>query len=191
MPVEDFRNRFVESLREVGELLEEHDYEINAYGACVDNAHYIGKIHISNYEDTPEEALDKTINELGEGNYAMEFTDEELLDVINSELDASRVIYRRLFGSIDVDEPYVNLSKDSVQERVDVDESTDPIADDNICRAFGITIRHRPEFPDNYWQVGTAQTQWPYTQSEAEEQVHQIIDILNQNGHEAEEIWIM
>lgn len=170
MKQEYFRKNFEEILGNAGEALQQNGYDIQNYKTFVRDRN--GNHHF-NFADNPEEALDQTLEETSGEQLYISVNGYEINDIVNNELDPAKLIYRNVRGAIDLDEP-----------------TTQPEWANEPIPAFGTTISYIPEFPDDYFEIGTAETQPPYTRQDAEEQVEDIIEILDENGFTAEEGYI-
>ncbi|KAB7514612.1 hypothetical protein DM867_05695 [Halosegnis rubeus] len=171
MSKEHFRNKFEEALTTAGEALENNGYNIQKYQSFVQDRN--GK-HNFNYANNPLAALDQTLEETRDGEKLYIAVDgDEISDIINNELDPAKLIYRNICGGIDLDEP-----------------ATQPEWANEPIPAFGTTVSYIPDFPDDYFEVGTAETQPPYTRQDAEERVEGIIEVLGENGFTAEKGFI-
>jgi len=171
MSQEHFRNKFEEVLKKAGETLENNGYDILDYKALVkDQDGY----HNFNFADNPEEALDKTLEETRDGDQLyIAVKGDEINDIVNNELDPAKLVYRNVCGGIDLDEP-----------------TTQPEWANEPILAFGTTVSYIPDFPNDYFEVGTAETQPPYTKQDAEERVEDIIKVLDESGFTTEKGYI-
>lgn len=171
MSQENFRDRFEEVLKNAGEALENNGYNIQKYQAFVGDRN--GNHHF-NYADKPLAALDQTLEETRNGEQMfIPVNGDEIADAVNNELDPANLIYRNVRGGIDLEEP-----------------STKPEWAEEPMPAFGTSVSYIPDFPDDYFEVGTAETQPPYTRQDAEERVEDIITVLDGNGFETEKGYI-
>jgi hypothetical protein len=171
MSQEHFRNKFEEALTTAGEALGKNGYDIQDYKTFVRDQ---GGNHYFNFADNPLAALNQTLEETRDGDQLyISVNGDEISDVVNNELDAENLIYRNICGGIDLDEP-----------------TTQPEWANEPVLAFGTTIEYIPEFPDDYFEIGTLETQPPYTRQDAEEQVEDIIEVLEENGFTAEKGFI-
>jgi hypothetical protein len=171
MNQENFRSKFEEALRNAGETLEDNGYNIQKYQSFVQDRN--GKHHF-NYADNPLAALDQTLEDTKNGEQMyIAVKGDEISDVVNNELDPANLIYRNVCGGIDLDEP-----------------TTQPEWVNEPIPAFGTTISYVPKFPDDYFEIGTAETQPPYTRQDAEERVEDIIEVLDESGFTTEKGYI-
>ena len=167
MNQEHFRNKFEEALKTAGEALENNGYNIKKYQAFIRDQNGNRQFNTAN---NPIEALDQTLEEIrNEGYLFIGVKGDEISDVINDKLDPAKLIYRNVCGAIELDEPTTQH-----------EWANEPIP------AFGTTVSYIPDFPDDYFEVGTAETQPPYTRQDAEERVEDIIEVLGENRFTAE-----
>jgi len=171
MSQEHFRNKFEEVLKKAGETLENNGYNIQKYQSFVQDRN--GKHHF-NYAGNPLAALDQTLEETKNGEQMyIAVKGDEISDIVNNELDPANLIYRNVCGGIDLDEP-----------------TTQPEWANEPLPAFGTSVSYIPDFPDDYFEIGTAETHPPYTRQDAEERVEHIIEVLDGNGFAAEKGFI-
>lgn len=169
----EFSTRFEDSLQTIGEALQDSGYEVNGYSASVGDQK---GIQHSQFAEDPETALTSLLAELEEDDNSMFFYigGEELAEAAKGERDLQGLIYRNIRGTVQVDEPLLDQP----------DWADEPL--DNPIPAFGTDVIYVPEFPDDYWEVRTNESQPPYTWEDAEERVDDIISVIEQAGHTAE-----
>lgn len=167
----NFRSRFEEVLKNAGETLENSGYNVQKYQAFVAD---INGGHNFNYADNPLAALDQTLEEARNGEQMfMAVSGDEISDAVNNELDPANLIYRNVRGGIELEEP-----------------TTQPEWANEPMPAFGTSVSYIPDFPEDYFEVGTAETHSPYTREDAEERVEDIITVLDGNGFNTEKGFI-
>jgi hypothetical protein len=167
---EAFAQAFQRTLSQAGDALERAGYDVQAYKMYLNTDH--GYDHYT-FGDTPEAAYDQFLTNLSTEEEGVQFyiPTERLVNGLRDteQFDPARDIYRSVLGGIDVDEP------------------TSDIED---LPAFGTYIRYIPDFPDDHFRVGTADTYAPYTHEDAEQRVNDIIAVLEDAGFDAEQATI-
>lgn len=167
MSVSDFRSKYEDALMTAGQALENNGYDLTYYGAIV-GLNTAGEAY-SNFDSAPLAALEATIDDLeaAERGLSINLSGNEFAEVINGEHNPESLFTRNVIGAAEVDEPHFRLGGEKFP-------------------AFGTTIYYIPEFPDDHFEIGTAQTQRPYTLEDAEERVNDIVETLEGAGFETE-----
>lgn len=170
MVADDFPTQFADTLRAAGQTLEEHGYDVVAYGASISDTQ---DIQHTDFADTPEEALDAALDATSEDRLQVYVDGSTLQNAVQGEDDWDDVVYQTVRGQIEIDEPMLDQP----------DWADEPL--DEPVHAFGTVIRYVPDNDDGYFEVGNEDVQPPYTQDEANERVDTIIDTLQEAGFEA------
>lgn len=157
----DFPTRFQDQLEKAGEALENDGYNVEGYRSKLPvrnrkTSRYTGS------GNSPTEAFENLMNEIQGEKLEIPIQGEELEASLRSGEPPISVIYDRVRGSIDIEEP-------------ETDTDTD-------YPAFETMIRYRPEFPDDYFQIGTTDTRGSYTHENAEQRVTNIKQTLEEAG---------
>jgi hypothetical protein len=171
MSSDSFRLQFEQALETGAEALESAGYDVNGYSASI--AHSRGNSYRSHQED-PLEALDTTLKQARKEDESLftHLNSREIAEAIHGDLDVESLIYRNIRGGIDIEDPEVQ-----------------PEWADNPQPAYGTSIQYIPE-QDDYFEIGTAETQPPHTTEDAEERVEDIIETLESTGLTAEKGFI-
>lgn len=180
----EFKTEFVDNLSEVGEVLSQNGYDIANYTGNLK----IGGVKAAGHANTPEQALKETLNDIDEDkSITVPVPGNKVRAVYEGEDPGlEEILYSNLTGSIEVEEPLVDWSKD--RENMDqVDPSTDPTTNEQITAAFGLNIEYHPDPEQNgYWEVGSLGTAPTHTLEEAEQRVQNIAETLEENNIEYE-----
>jgi len=164
----DFVDQFVDGMETGVEALETAGYDVEDYHTIV---HDTQNNRIANSGETPEEALEQTLQELQNDNHlSFYISGEEFSEVLQGEQDSDPLIYRNLVGGLRIDEPTTNQV---------------PYTDEHL-EAFQTSIGFIPEFPNEYWEVETGVTKPPYTEEDTEEHLQGLVQAFEKAGIEVE-----
>lgn len=162
----DFKSRFSENLRTGAEALEDAGYDTGMYQAAIDHSEGL----VSNWADTPEEALDTTLEEIqDEDQLFLYVAGDEFAEALQGERDVASLIERNLRGGVEVDEPMTD----------------EPPYVDEPIPAFETSVRYVPDEND-YWEVSTGVTKPPYTEEDTEQHLQNLVQAFDDAGIEVE-----
>lgn len=165
-----FREVFSHNLSEAGSTLDAAGYDVLGFKAYLRSEH---GYDYHTYADTSGAAFDRLLDAVpANERFWAPLSGEELVDSLqgggNQTFEPECLLYRQVRGGIEVEEPMAEVDW----------------ADE--LPAFGTYIRYVPDFPDDYFRIGTTNTHPPYTREDAEGRVSDIINVLNKGGFEAE-----
>lgn len=166
MSLDCFRDQFETALRTGAKALETAGYDVNGYSASI--SHSQGNSYTSHQED-PLSALGATLEQAKEKDESLFIPvgSQELAEAVQEGKEIEDLVYQNIRGGIDIEDPEV-----------------EPEWAKNPLPAFGTRVEYIPE-PDPYFEVGTAETQPPFTTEDAERRVEDIINNLRDAGKSA------
>lgn len=160
----DFPVRFADKLEKAGEALENNGYNVEGYKSKVLVRNRKTKRYMAN-GNSPTESFENLMDEIQGEELEIPIQGEEMEASLRSGEPPISIIYNRVRGSIDIEDPIT----------------------DTDWPAFGTRITYHPEFPDDYFKIGTADTMGSYTIEDARQRVNDIIQTLEEVGMAAEE----